>query len=159
MMPDWITNDLDAQGVAYHVHHHRPEYTAQAVAKREHTPAGSFAKVVVVVADGAPVLLVLPAYARVDFARALTALSAREIRLARETEMQQFFPDVAVGTVPPLRHWPGVQIWMDNSLSTVDRMMFAAGTHEDAVHIDYDDWLRVARPRIADFIRPTMIGA
>jgi Ala-tRNA(Pro) deacylase len=48
------------------------------------------AKVVVVMADGRPVELILPASRRVNLDRVRTVLHAHEIRLATEAEMGKF---------------------------------------------------------------------
>jgi Ala-tRNA(Pro) deacylase len=45
-------------------------------------------------------MAVLPACTRVDV-NALQVLSAEEIRLAREPEFQDLFPDSDVGAMPP----------------------------------------------------------
>src|SRR3712207_1568386 len=106
----WIRNELEQRGVAYEEVHHPEAYTAQQVAQCEHFSGHRVAKVVVVMADGRPVELILPASRRVNLDRVRQLLAAREVRLATEPEMERYFPDCETGAIPPLRHWQGVEV-------------------------------------------------
>jgi Ala-tRNA(Pro) deacylase len=59
--PMWIRKMLELRGIAFEEMHHPEAYTAQEVAQREHFSGHHVAKVVVVIADGRPVELILPA--------------------------------------------------------------------------------------------------
>jgi len=87
----WIQDELEQRGIGYRTCHHADAFTAQQVAQCEHISGHRVAKVVCVMADGWPVELVLPASRRVllDWVRQL--LGAKEIRLASEQEMEQYF--------------------------------------------------------------------
>ncbi len=151
-VPAWITSNLDARAVAYRHMHHRTAYTAQAAANHEHVPGARFGKVVVAIANGRPALLVMPAHERIDPSRARATLAATDFRLAHEDEIARLLPDVEVGAIPPLPHWPDVDIWMDPSLRHDGEFVFEAGTHEDTIHMDFADWMRIAAPKIAPFV-------
>src|SRR5262245_57799268 len=114
--PSWVRHALRLRGIRFEELHHPEAYTAQEVARREHVSGHRVAKVVVVMADGRPVELVLPASRHADLGRARAALGAREVRLATEGEMQRYFTDCEVGAIPALRHWEGVAVLMDPSL-------------------------------------------
>lgn len=154
-----IARHLEQRGVAYTTHRHPAARSAAAVAKLEHASGIRFGKVVVAIADDHPVLFVMPSYDHLDEARARVALSARALRLATEEEMARCLPGVDVGATPPLRLWPGIDLWMDQGLSHEGPFVFQAGTHEDAVEVDFADWLRIAEPRAARVVRPTFCGA
>jgi Ala-tRNA(Pro) deacylase len=151
----WIKEMLDQQGVAYEERHHREVFTAQGVAQQEHVSGHLVAKVVVVLADGRPVELVLPATRRVDLDHVRGALGAREVRLANEDELQRHFTDCELGAMPPLRHWGDVEVLMDESMRTDGSILLQAGTHEDAIRLRFDDWFRLVQPRVARFSEPT----
>ncbi len=89
----WIKTMLDKRGVAYEERHHRPAFTAQEVAQSEHVSGHQLAKVVIVMADGRPVELVLPATRRVALERLRKLLQADRVCLASEAEMDQIFTD------------------------------------------------------------------
>jgi Ala-tRNA(Pro) deacylase len=151
----WIRDELDQRGVKYHECHHAEAFTAQALAHQEHISGHRVAKVVIVMADGRPVELILPATRRVviEWVRAL--LGAREVRLATETEMDQYFTGCESGAIPALRHWQDVEVLMDRTLETSRDIVFQAGTHCDAVRLHFEDWLRLVNPRVERFSEPT----
>jgi Ala-tRNA(Pro) deacylase len=53
--------------------------------------------------------------------------------------------------MPPLGQLYGVAGYVDASLSEAERIVFEAGTHSDAIKVRYADYVRVAKPTVADF--------
>jgi Ala-tRNA(Pro) deacylase len=152
--PQWIRESLEGRGIPYRELHHPRAYTAQEVAQREHISGHQVAKVVVVMADGRPMELILPASRRVVLERLRQVLGTRDVRLATETEMERWFTDCEVGAMPPLRHWKNIEVLMDSTLSASDDILFQAGTHEDAVLLRFSDWQKVVNPRVETFSEP-----
>ena len=150
----WIKGILERRGIVYQEVHHRAVFTAQELAQAEHVSGHRVAKVVVVVADGHPVELILPASRRVVISEVARLLSAKEVRLATETEMQRLFADCELGALPALAHWKGVKVLLDEALAGPGDILFQAGTHEDAIRLRFDDWLTVVKPRIDSFSEP-----
>lgn len=149
--PRWVPETLHEHGVAFEELHHADAYTAQELAHREHCSGHHVAKVVVAIADGQPILIVVPASRRVLLDEARQALNAAEIRLATEAEMAKVFPDCQPGAVPPLRHWPEVAVLMDRSLESSETILFNAGTHTDALRVRFYDWYRLVNPLVGLF--------
>ena len=145
---------LEKRGVAYESLHHRVAFTAQEVAQSEHISGNSLAKVVVVIADGRPVELILPASRRVVLDRVRKLLGTNAVRLASEAEMERIFTDCETGAIPPLRHWKDVAVLMDASMSNAQDLVFQAGTHEDAVRLKFQDWFALVNPRVEFFAVP-----
>src|SRR5437588_6288761 len=131
--PQWVRKTLEGRGIPFRELHHPTAYTSQEVAQREHVSGHRVAKVVVVMADGRPVELVLPASRRVILEHVRDLLNARDVRLATEAEMERTFTDCEIGAVPSLPHWKDIPVLMDATLSAADDILFQAGTHEDAV--------------------------
>ena len=152
----WIKNELEHCGAAYEELHHPDAYTAQTVAQREHVSGHRVAKVVVVMADGRPVELILPASRRIALDRVREALGTRDVRLATEDEIEDYFSECEVGALPALRHWQGVDVVMDNSLKTDGDIVFQAGTHRDAVRMSFNDWFALVGPRVELFSEPDL---
>jgi len=150
----WIKSVLGRRGVAYEELRHRVAFTAQEVAQSEHVSGHCLAKVVIVLADGRPVELILPASRRVLLERVGKLLGAVEVRLASEAEMERIFSDCEPGAIPPLRHWTDVAVLMDASLSNARQLVFQAGTHEDAIRLSFQDWLSLVKPRVEFFTEP-----
>lgn len=156
--PMWIRRMLEKRGIPFEELHHSEVYTAQEVAQREHFSGHRVAKVVVAIADGRPVELILPASRHVNLAAVSKVLDAREVRLASEKEMEKFFTDCEVGAVPALRHWKDVSVLMDRSLNVEGDILFQAGTHADAVRLNFWDWYELVSPQIATFSEPAEIA-
>jgi Ala-tRNA(Pro) deacylase len=147
----WIKSMLERRGVSYEESHHRVVFTAQEVAQREHISGHRLAKVVVVLADGRPVELVLPASRRAVLDKVKELLGAARVRLASEAEMSTIFTDCETGAIPPLRHWKDVAVLVDASMPSHGDLVFQAGTHEDVIRLNCQDWLRLVRPLVASF--------
>ena len=152
--PLFIRKMLEPRGIAFEELHHPEVYTAQEVAQREHVSGHRVAKVVVVMADGRPVELILTASRNVNLDRVRTVLHANEVRLATEAEMEKFFTDCEVGAIPALRHWKDVAVLMDRSLNIEGQILFQAGTHADAVRLNFRDWYEMVNPQVAAFSEP-----
>jgi Ala-tRNA(Pro) deacylase len=150
----WVRDTLEHEGVNFQELHHPEAFTAQAVAQREHITGHRVAKVVIAMADGRPVELILPASRHVSLDRVRDILGAREVRLASEQELEQYFSDCEVGAIPALRHWPNVDVLMDAAMQVRGDIVFQAGTHCDAVRLDFQDWFNLVKPRVERFSEP-----
>ncbi len=150
----WIKNMLEHRGVAYEELHHREVFTAQEVAQTEHVTGHRLAKVVVVLADGRPVQLIVPASRRVVLNRVLEVLGAQEVRMASEVEMGRIFTECETGAIPPLRHWSDVDMLMDDTMQIEGEMLFQAGTHQDVIRLKFEDWIQMVSPRVESFSEP-----
>ncbi len=142
---------FQANGVAYQVQQHATAYTAQRVAESEHIPGKRLAKVVMVIANARPVMLVLPASYRVDLTKAGAALGDPNVRLAQENEFETVFPDCEVGAMPPFGNLYNVPVYVDRALAENEEIVFQAGTHTETMSIKYADFQRLAGPTVADF--------
>lgn len=152
--PRWIHQMLKQRGVPFAMCHHAEAFTAQEVAQREHISGHQMAKVVVVIADDRPVELVLPASRHVDLDHVKAVIPANDVRLAEEDELEDYFPDCDLGAMPPLRHWEDVDIFMDESLQGKGEILFQAGSHTEAVRLQFEDWFSLVKPTIASFAEP-----
>jgi Ala-tRNA(Pro) deacylase len=107
------------------------------------------AKVVVVRVDGNLALAVVSANQHLDLARMCAALGAREVALAPEESFAERFLPCETGAEPALGMF-GLPIYVDSRLALEPRIVMRAGTHEDAVDLETDDWLLAERVRIVD---------
>ncbi len=149
-----ITDFLDSKRVSYSIDHHAPCATAQDLAAEEGLSGYRVAKSVVCIADGEPVILVLPAALHVDLNAACKDLEADALRLADPDEIADFFPECELANPPPpLPLWDNASILVDSSLAG-DEIVFAAGTPNDAIRMNSVDWLDVTQPFIGHFAAP-----
>jgi Ala-tRNA(Pro) deacylase len=152
--PSWVRQALELRGISFEELHHPEVYTAQQVAQCEHTSGHRVAKVVVVIVDGRPIELILPASRHVNLERIRDLKRAQDVRLATEEEIEKYFSDCEVGAIPALRHWQNVDVLMDRSLAVDGKILIQAGTHEDAVRLNYRDWFELVQPQVATFTEP-----
>jgi Ala-tRNA(Pro) deacylase len=145
---------LERRRIPFEEIHHRETYTAQDLAQHEHVSGHRVAKVVVVLVDGEPVELILPASRYVVLDRVRAILGAHKVRLATEDEMAVYFCDCEVGAIPPLRCEPDVAVLMDSTLKVEGDILFQAGTHADAVRLNFRDWYELVKPQVATFSKP-----
>lgn len=152
--PSWIRKMLDLRGIPYEEMHHPEVYTAQEVAQCEHFSGHRVAKVVVLMADGRPVEVILPASRRVNLQQVRTVLAAHEVHFASEKEMEKSFPGCEVGAIPALRQCAGIDVLMDRSLTVEGDILFQAGTHTDAIRLSFREWYEMVHPQVATLSEP-----
>jgi len=142
---------LRRANVPYMVFPHPAAYTAQEEAAVTHVPGRHWAKPVVCFADGEPIQAVVPADLAVNLDRLLTVSGADTIRLAREDELAWLYPDCEQGAMPPLGPLYHQRVYVDETLADEGEIVFNGGSHQDAVLMRFNDYLSVAKPRLARF--------
>lgn len=142
---------LREQGVPFQTQHHPIAFTAQEVAASEHVPGRMVVKIVMVLANGKPVMLALRATDRVELRKLTAVLGVAEVRLAEEREFGALFPDCELGAMPPFGNLYGVPVYVDSALTEDETIVFQAGTHTDTMSLRYADFARLVQPAVADF--------
>jgi Ala-tRNA(Pro) deacylase len=140
---------LDTHKSKYQVLTHSTAYTAQEVAAAQHIPGRQIAKVVMVKKEnGTPVMLVLPASHKVNFAWLQEVLHS-PVTLEQEREFRDLFPDCETGAEPPFGNLFDLETIVDTALTKDEEIVFNAGSHWQTVRMRYDDYARLVHPRIA----------
>lgn len=137
---------------------HRTAFTAQEEAAVTHIPGREWAKTVVCIADGQPILAVLPAHHMVDLERLRQLAGARELRLATEAEIRRLYPNCETGAVPPLGPMFGQRMFVDRVIAQDAEVTFHGGTHVDAVKMSYTDLAALCSPIVGEFGLPPAHG-
>jgi Ala-tRNA(Pro) deacylase len=142
---------LDAHKVTYQVRTHATVYTAQEIAQAQHISGKHMAKVVMVKKEnGRPVMLVLPASHRVNFARLREVLHSRA-ELEQEREFRDLFPGCETGAEPPFGNLFHLDTLVDIALTKGEEIAFNSGSHSQTVEMRYEQYARLVRPRVAHF--------
>ena len=144
---------LDRERVRYDVLPHPKAYRAAAIAQTLHAPEKEMAKVVIVKVDERFVMTVLPASWNVDLHRLREVFVTNHVRLATEDEFKGLFPDCEVGAMPPFGILYGLSVYVDQSLSEDEQIIFEAGTHSDAIRLRYRDFAALVFPVVTEFHR------
>jgi len=141
---------LDENQILYSVMTHSTAYTAQGAAATMRISGRELAKTVVLWAGEEMILAVLPAPNHVSLDK-LAAEAGKSVRLATEQEFSNRFPDCELGAMPPFGSLYSLPVYVDESLAADEAIVFNAGTHRDAIRMRYDDFVRLARPRVCSF--------
>lgn len=142
MAAERVRQYLDRAGITYDADVHERAVDAQHLAAVEHVSGWEIAKPVMLVVGEELVMAVIPGAAEVDLDRAGTAFDA-EVRLARESEFVDRFPDCSLGAEPPFGMLYGVPTFVDPILREDETIVFRAGTHDTAMRVRTEDYLRV----------------
>jgi Ala-tRNA(Pro) deacylase len=141
---------LEENQIPYSVMTHTTAYTAQGAAATMQISGRELAKTVVLWTGEETILAVLPAPSHVRLDK-LAAEVGKPVRLASEQEFSSLFPDCEPGAMPPFGSLYNLAVYVDESLAADEAIVFNAGTHRDAIRIRYDDFVRLARPKVCSF--------
>jgi Ala-tRNA(Pro) deacylase len=142
---------LESQGVAYTRIRHPKAYTAQEIAAVAHVPGDQLAKTVMVKIDGQLAMAVVPAPYRVNLARLKTLTGAGNVELANEQEFRGRFPDCETGAMPPFGNLYNLPVYAAQNLAKEIEIVFCGGVHGELVRIAFEDFVRLAQPKVLDF--------
>ncbi len=149
---------LESHPVKYSVSVHPRAYTAREVAAAEHLPPRELAKTVVLIGDGEYFMVVIPAGKVVDLPEARLTLGSNQVRLATEDELGKLFPDCELGAMPPFGSLYQMQVYLDSSLTSEDRIAFNAGTHREVLHMKMSDFRGLVQPTVVSLVREPLIA-
>jgi Ala-tRNA(Pro) deacylase len=145
---------LKRKRIPYRTIAHPVAYTAQEEAAVAHVPGRRWAKTVVCLADSQPIQVVVPADRIVDVERLRELTGARMVRLCTEDEIATLYPECERGAMPPFGPLYGQRVYVDTTLVDEPEVVFNAGTHADAIEMDYADFANLVHPVVAGVARP-----
>jgi Ala-tRNA(Pro) deacylase len=144
-----IREFLDGNNARYVMIHHSPAFTASEVAASVHVPGKQLAKSVMVKIDGQLAIAVVPATRDVDFELLRSETGARDVRIAEEPDFVECFEGCQLGAMPPFGDLFGFGTYVERSLAKEKYIAFNAGTHTDVIVMEFNDYRRLARPKLA----------
>ena len=142
---------LQRHRIPYMPIRHRLAYSAQKEAAAAHIQGRHWAKTVVCFADEEPLQAVVAADKWVDLERLRVLLGARTIRLGTEPEMTRLYPSYELGAVPPFGTLLQQRVVVDTGLVGDPEMVFAAGSHTEAICMHYNDFAELVKPIVGAF--------
>ena len=101
--------------------------------------------------DDKLVMAVLPSTRNVDLHRLKDAFDSKHVRLATEDEFKDSFPDCEVGAMPPFGNLYGMKVYVDQSLTEDDEIVFDGGTHQEGLKMRYQDYAALVNPVVENF--------
>ena len=101
--------------------------------------------------DDIMAMAVLPASYKVDLDRLKKAAGTGKVELANEQEFRDLFLESEVGAMPPFGNLYGMEVFVDESLSRDDEIVFNDGSHTELIKLAYRDFERLVKPKAAKF--------
>lgn len=147
-MPSQLLKEfLDENDIKYVSIMHSMAFTAVEVAKSAHIPSRELAKTVILNIDNELAMAVVPANYKVDLDILRQTLNTKKIQLAKESEFTPHFKDCEVGAMPPFGCLYDMDVYIAESLSEDDTIAFNAGSHLEAIQMNYKDYENLVKPR------------
>ena len=153
MVMKQLREHLDSEGIKYVIISHSQAFTAQEIAASAHIPGKELAKTVIVKLDGQMAMVVLPASLKIDFDRLKETTRAESVELAGEREFAELFGECELGAMPPFGHLFDMPVYVDQQLTADEEIAFNAGSHTELIRMRYDDFARLAQPKVIDLSR------
>ena len=144
---------LRDEHVKYRTVQHSPAYSSREIAQAAHLPPRRLAKVTMLEIDGELAMAVLPASEMVDIDALSELAGGRSVRLAKESQFADRFPDCEVGAMPPFGNLWGMPVFVSDGFEKTDQIAFEAGSHSELLEMPYDAFLRLVGPQIGHFAR------
>lgn len=155
MIPRQIVEFLEKHEVSFERHLHPRACAAQNLAAAMHVPGRRVAKSVIVEGGEQIWIAVLPASEMVDEKLLAGVLGVPSLRLLDEGDFASLFPGCEPGAEPPFGSLFGLPVVVDSTLADAGSIVFRAGSHEEAIEIRSQDFLRLERISMtASFGRP-----
>ena len=146
-----IRKFLDRNQIDYRPIHHDPTPTSldSARARGEELVIGG--KAIVLKVDDTFRLVVLSAARRLHSKAIKTYFGAKKTRFATVEELEEL-TGLVPGAVPPFgRPILDLSLYLDQDITSNDRIAFNAGSLTDSIIMKMEDYLRVAQPTIFSF--------
>ena len=144
---------LDREGATYRVVEHEPEGRTQVIAQiRGNRIEQSIKSIVVQVRlnrrDNLYCLANVPGDCRIDFEGIRVYYQADTVAFASR-EKAQALTGCVIGAIPPFSFSDGLQVLADPLIQQNERVVFNAGRLDRSIFMRLDDYMRIAKPQLA----------
>lgn len=152
-----LTALLDEQKARYRVVEHPSAGKSEEVAKIRGTELGQGAKALVCKVKGngvkQAVLAILPADYQADLSKIAEHLGGLRASLASPAEVAEL-TDCVFGAIPPFSFHPELMLVADPSLlERYEELAFNAGTLEQSIILNTEDYQRIVNPTFVNFAK------
>ena len=131
---------------------HKTVYTAYDLAQTLKKELKSIAKTLVIQADKAYILAIVPASARLDLKKLKKALGVKKISIPDEKIMIKVFR-VKPGAISAFGKLHKVKTVIDKSLTKVKDIILQTGSFTDSVRMKVKDFIEIEEAKLADIAK------
>lgn len=143
---------LDKKMAKYEAISHKTVYTAYDAAQTLRRELKEIAKSLLIAADKAYIIAVVPAHMRLDLGKLKKALKAKKIAIPKEQVMVKVFK-VKPGAMTAFGGLHKVEVWVDHSLLKTKEVIVAAGNFTDSVRMKAKDFIDLEQAKLAHFAK------
>jgi Ala-tRNA(Pro) deacylase len=142
--------------VPFDVLRHEDTFDSQHLAEAVHVSGRQVAKTVLLRMDHGYhyAVAILPATHLIDLEAVAQLLGGARMELATEYEIAQRCPDCETGVLPPFGSIYGLETVLDESLRSAEQIVFEANSHQEAIRMAGDDFMKLENPLVGSFARP-----
>lgn len=142
-----ITAMLSANNINYQTIEHEPVYTSEQAERISGLALNQGAKSLLLKADKAFVLIVLPGDRRIDFGKLKQTLAVKKVRFAGEEEVRTVM-HCTLGACYPIGSFLGLRTIADPSLLENETIVFNPGVNDKSIILKSEDYVRIASPEM-----------
>lgn len=145
-----IVQDIEHAHVSYEPYEHEPVRTSEEAAAVRNTPLSEGAKALLCMADGKPLMMVVPGDRKSDMKAFKKLYGVKDLRMATKEELEKL-TGVELGAVPPFGHIFGMDTYMDESFRSLEHVSFNAGLRTKSIRISQKSYETIAHPTVGAF--------
>ncbi len=143
---------LDKKMAKYEAIAHKTVYTAYDAAQTLRRELKEIAKSLLVAADKAYIIAVVPANMRLDLGKLKKALKAKKVFIPGEKVMVKVFK-VKPGTITAFGGLHQVEVWVDKNLLKTKEVILSAGSFTDSIRMKVKDFIEMEQAKLASFAK------
>jgi len=137
--------------INYQLFEHEPVYTSWEAARIRSSSLKEGAKALVFMADGKPIMIVVPGDRKIEVKRFKKIFKIDDLRMATPQEVETVTDGIKVGAVHPLGNLHGLPVYVDEALGENKEIIFNAGLHTKSIKVLYKDYYQLINPILGNF--------
>ena len=145
-----IKEFLKENDINFTVTTHKPVYTSEEAAAVRNVDLKTGAKAMVIRSEGRFYLFVICADRKIDFKKVKQILNSKSVSFATEEEVMKI-SGCHIGAVPPFGNLFDLDVYVDNSILSVENINFNAGRNDTSIFMKREDYINIVKPEIVDF--------
>ena len=146
-----LANYLDKHQIGYTTIQYPGIITEKELEGVSHSFCSRFVKPVMVKADNALVMIIIPSGRTLDLDAVCESLNLGRAELASREEFESLFPGWETDAVPPFGNLAGIPVYIDKDLAADDSIAFNAGDHHKVIMMSFREFSRLVQPEIRSF--------
>ncbi|MBU1164839.1 YbaK/EbsC family protein [Patescibacteria group bacterium] len=151
-IPNKVTTYLEKKSAKYEPIVHRKVYTAYDAAQTLKKDLKDIAKSLVIKADKAYILVIVPASMRIDLGKLKKSIGAKKVSIPKENVMVKVFK-VKPGAVTAFGGLHKVETIVDKSFLKTKDAIFSAGSFTDSVRMKVKDFIEMEEAKLESFAK------